>query len=332
MSAAPLLTVVVPMLNEAADIAGCLEAVTAQTYPRDRLEVLLVDGGSTDGTVEVALATAAALGVPARVVANPRRRQAPGLNCGLAEARGEFLIRVDARSRPGPEHCARVAAIFERRPEVGVVGGGQRPIERSASRRDRMVARALDNRWTTGLARYRRSTVAGPADTVWLGAYRVEALRSLGGWDESLALNEDYELNERCRRNGAVVWFDPELTAGYLPRRSVRALGRQYLAYGRTKGRRWAEGTRPAARQVVLVVGPPLAAVAGIAAARRVGWPLTLAAFGAAALLVDATGSRRVGDGPVERTGALGVGALVAGSWWLGVVEGLGRGLSRRDG
>ena len=87
----------------------------------------------------------------------------------------------------------------------------------------------------SGGARYRSGGAAGPVDTVFLGVFRRAALTAAGGFDETLARNQDYELNWRLRRRGLTVWFEPGLAAAYTPRGSLRALARQYFDYGRFK-------------------------------------------------------------------------------------------------
>jgi hypothetical protein len=136
-----------------------------------------------------------------------------------------------------------------------------------------------------------------------------------------VALNEDYELNGRYRDRGRWVWFEAGLRSGYLPRASLRLLGRQYFFFGRVKGLWWARGDRPAARQVALLVVP--LAVAGLAwqGWRRYG-PASLLAVPVALVGLDVAG----GDGPpadlrshVASAAAI---AVLSGSWWVGVITG----------
>jgi glycosyltransferase involved in cell wall biosynthesis len=319
---APAVTVLVPVRNESHDIEACVRGIGAQTIGAARLELVLVDGASEDDTVARATRAAAACGF-ARVVVceNPARRTSAGLGVGLGEAGAPVLVRVDARSRIEPGYVARCVEVLAERPEVGVVGGAQVTVPRDDDLRSRAIARALNNRWLMGLARYRRSTTSGPADTVWMGAFRTAQLRAIGGWDPAMGINEDYELNERYRANGHVVWFEAGLRSGYLPRRSVRAVAAQYLAYGRAKGARWRRGSSLAGRHLVLLLAPPLGVVAYVLAARRTG-VLPVVAIGAAgAAAADLAGG--AGRAPlVERASALAVNLVIAGSWWSGALLG----------
>jgi succinoglycan biosynthesis protein ExoA len=99
----------------------------------------------------------------------------------------------------------------------------------------RAIAAAMSSPFGTGDARFHYGGEPGPIDTVYLGVFRAEVLRRLGGFDESLIRNQDYELNVRIRDAGEVVWFDPSLEVIYRPRGSLRGLASQYWQYGRWK-------------------------------------------------------------------------------------------------
>lgn len=316
----PLVTVIIPARNEQADIAGCIDAVAAQDHGADRIQLVVVDAASDDGTVEEVVRAAAAHRFAEVVVeGNPRRRTSVGLNVGLDRAKGEYVARVDARSRVAPGYvstCLRAMADHR----VGVVGGAQVALARSAGLVDTAIARALRNRYGTGLSRYRRGRRSGPSDTVWMGFFRTGDLRAMGGWSEAVALNEDFELNRRYREAGYLVWFDSELRSLYLPRRSLALLARQYFYFGRVKGTWWARGDRPTLRQAALLAAPVVAGGLAALAYRKAG-PATLLAVPGALLAVEAAGS----DEPAPLTHhalAAATIALTNGSWWAGTVVG----------
>ncbi len=217
------MTVALPVLNEEANIAACLEAVVAQTYPRV-VEILVVDGGSDDATCDVARRFP---GV--RVIDNPGRRQSAGLNVALYAARGDVLVRVDGRTVIAPDYVDQCVAALTRS-GAALVGG---PIEPQGSTWiERAVGAALTSTLGAGPARFRDAEASAAwTDIVYLGAARVDVLRRLGGYDEDFATNEDGELLHRLGLNGG-VWFDPAIRSTYRPRDSFLGFMKQYYLYG----------------------------------------------------------------------------------------------------
>ncbi len=316
-------TVLIPVLNEERDIRGCLEAVAAQTHPGDLIDVVLVDGCSEDATVAVAVGVAAELGLRLTVVENPLRRTSTSLNAGLEQVEGEIVVRLDARSRVQPGYVETCVAVLEERPDVGVVGGAQIARAGNGSLISRGIARALRNRYFTGLSRYRRATTSGPSDTVWMGVFRTAELRALGGWDPRIALNEDFDLNQRYLESGRVVWFEASLQSTYVPRPTFSALARQYFRFGRVKGTWWARDRRPTPRQAALLAAPVLVGATGIGL-RRVFGAAGVVALGAGGLVVlDLVGADEAPAEPMEVLVSAAAGTVSAGSWLAGVVVGL---------
>lgn len=264
----PLVTVVMPIRNEAEHLTDAVEAVLAQDYPGD-VEVILAVGPSDDGTERVAegLATDARV----RVVDNPDGGTPSGLNRAIEAAKGAVVARADGHARLSPGYLRTAVELLD---ETGAwnVGGIQRAV--GDTRMQQAVAAAMSSRFGTGDARFHYGGEPGPTDTVYLGVWPREVLQRLGGFDERLIRNQDYELNVRIRDAGGVVYFDPRLEATYRPRASLRALASQYWQYGRWKrvvlrqhpgSLRWRQAVPPAA---------VLANAVGLVAAPF--WPWTL--------------------------------------------------------
>jgi succinoglycan biosynthesis protein ExoA len=327
VSERPTVTVVIPTLNEAENLPGCLAALARQSYPNHATEVLVIDGGSTDDTVVVARSALAGRGYRRwRVIANAPGDRSSNLNRGLAEATGQFVCRVDARSRVGADHIDRCVTTLSTRPDVRVVGGSQiGVVEGSVTAMATGIARALNNRWATGFARYRRGGASGPVDTVYLGAFRTSELRETGGWS-GLNVNEDFELNQRLGRDG-LVWFDQALQVGYVPRKTWGSLFLQYRAFGQAKSRLWRGGAqRPLMRQWVLLIGPPLAATAALGLLLTLSGAFQVLLVGGAvagALAVEALGASRPKASARSHVCAVAALAAVSVGWLLGVVGGL---------
>ena len=226
-SAPPSVSVVIPARNAAGTIAAALDSIFSQDYGGE-LEVVIADGSDTGD-----LADLVAREYPqVRLVANPEGNTPSGLNYAIAAAAGEIIVRCDAHSELPPGYIGRAVATLER---TGAASVGGRQIPAATTRLERAVGLAMTSWLGSGDAFYRLSRVAGPADTVYLGCWRRETLAAVGGFDDRLMRNQDYELHWRLRRHGGMVWFDPALSAGYRPRSGLAALARQYFDYGRWK-------------------------------------------------------------------------------------------------
>lgn len=319
--ASPLVTVLVPARNEEGDIEQCLSAVLAQDHPHDRMEVILIDGGSTDSTVQAAKRLLDASAVDWTLVNNLTGTTPSNLNAGLAVASGRIVCRVDARSVVPPHYVRVCAEVLEARPDVSVTGGAQVAIARDESPKAMGIARALNNRLAMGGSRYRSHAESGPSDTVYLGAFRTAELRDVGGWDEYFRTNQDYELNRRLSGHG-VVWYDARLAVGYVPRRTLTELWHQYHRFGRWKVRYWRRtGDSPARRQkVLLALYPTLMAGAVLVLGRRRGRRRIVVGIGALAAALEECGSSHDAGSATERLVSLCAIGVVSTAWWTGVV------------
>ena len=296
----------------------------------------MVDGCSADGTADIARRSLGRWGFASTaVIPNERRTTSSNLNVGLAKAAGEIICRVDARTRIEPHYVRTCVDILQRRSEVAVVGGAQVAIARDPRALSVGIARALNNRWSMGGSRYRRSTVSGTADTVYLGAFRRVDLVDEGGWDEHLGTNQDFDLNRRMAQRGH-VWFEASLRSGYLPRPSLVELWRQYRRFGRAKVRYWQQaGDRPQPRQWLLLAGPPAVTIAALAVVMAA--PSTtkgLAGVGAAgisgAALIEARGAAEPSAGIAAHACGVAAIGVVGGGWWSGVVSQIAERLTGR--
>lgn len=229
----PFVSVVVPVFNEARHISKCLESVRRQSYPAEFIEIIVADGGSSDQTRRI-VAELAADDPRIRLVDNPRRNQAAGLNIAIAESRGEVVARLDGHAEWPQEHLERCVRLLK---ETGAdnVGGTMRGTGETAL--ERAIACATRSPFAVGGATYRYSERQQDVETVWLGCFRRSALDRVGPFDENAPPHEDYELNHRIRATGGRVVYSPDLWTTYWPRSSWRTLARQYFRYGRAKVR-----------------------------------------------------------------------------------------------
>jgi glycosyltransferase involved in cell wall biosynthesis len=259
-------------------------------------ELLVLDGQSDDGSG--ALVDAMAGRDPRlRRIPNPARLQAPAFNLGLAAARGRYLVRMDAHSLYADDYIAESVRLLE---ETGAenVGGVQRAT--GTTWLAEAIAAAVSSKFAAGDAAYRNATTPRWTDTVYLGAWRTETLRRLGGMREDWAVNEDYEMNVRLRAAGGRIYLSPTIHSTYFVRASIPKLARQYARYGFWKVRtllahptslRWRQLVAPAfvlsllATPITVALVGPLGAthiglylvanlLASMATAAKAGWRL----------------------------------------------------------
>ena len=250
--------VIVPCRNERAHVESFCAGVLAQSLPKGwALQVLIADGQSDDGTREL-LTALCADDARLQVLNNPQRIVSSGLNRAIDAARGEVIVRMDVHTAYATDYIAECLAALKTTGAT-CVGGPWRPV--GAGWPQAAIARAFQSRLGSGGAASRRVAFSGPVDTVYLGAWRREALLKLGGFDESLVRNQDDELNLRIVRSGGVVWQSADICSTYTPRGSFTALFRQFHQYGYWKV--------PVIRKHRLPASPrhlaPFAFVAGLA-------------------------------------------------------------------
>lgn len=271
----PFVSIIVPCYNEEATIRLLLEALLAQTYPRSQMEVIIADGLSQDRTRAIIADFQKEHGdLALRVVDNERRTIPAALNTAIGVARGQIILRLDAHALPAPDYVERCVRNLEGGKGVNVGGvweirpGGEGWMAEA-------IACAAAHPLGAGDARYRVGAKEGAVDTVPFGAFRRELVHEIGGFNEELLTNEDYEFNARIRQHGGVVWLDPQIRSIYFARASLSALARQYWRYGFWKFKmlrrhprtlRWRQALPPAFIASLLV----LAAASGwLSAARR---------------------------------------------------------------
>ncbi len=222
-------TVILPTLNEASHIGDCLESLKEQDYA-NILEILVVDGGSQDGTQDIVLAA----GGNVRLLNNPRMTAAAAMNIGIQECSTSIFIRMDAHTLYANDYVSRSVSTFEES-DATVVGGPMRPIGTNPF--GCAVSAVTTSPLGVGPGRFHYSEKLEEVETVYLGIFDREFVIKVGGYDEKNLqwAAEDQELNYRIRKAGGKILLDPRITSTYFPRNNPRALARQYHNYGMCK-------------------------------------------------------------------------------------------------
>lgn len=227
----PFVSIVLPIRNESLHIEKTMAAICAQDYPVDRMEILLVDGMSTDGTQSIICDFAARYSQMRIVVLdNPGKIVPTGLNIALHEARGEIIIRVDGHTSIAPNYVRQcVEALY--RTKADNVGGrmtalGDNPFGKG-------VALATSSPFGIGGGRFHYSEKEEWVDTVYMGAWPRRVFDKIGLFDEELVRDQDDEFNYRLRSvAGGRILLDPKIKSEYIVRSSPAALWSQYYQYG----------------------------------------------------------------------------------------------------
>ena len=250
----PSVSVILAVLDEAPHIDATLDALIGQRYD-GALEIVVADGGSTDGT-RARLNDRAASDPRIVVIDNPRRGQSPGLNLAAERASGEFLVRADGHSRYDPDYVRNsILALTET--DAVAVGGPMNPVASGGF--GAAVAAAMNSPMVLP-ARFHHAEIRKEADTVYLGAFRRSDFLEIGGFRVfPSGTAEDADLYARWRRAGRTVMVDPGIVSEYEPRHSPGALWKQYFRYGMGKAEMlWTDGRLPSPRPLaptLLVLG-----------------------------------------------------------------------------
>ncbi len=297
-----MVTIAMPAYNEERYIEACIASVQAQDYPRERIEILVADGRSTDRTRDI-LALLSADDPRIQLVDNPHRLQAAGLGQVVRAARGDIIVRMDVHCEYAPDYVRKCVEVLERT-GADNVGGAQRA--RATTRFQRALCAALGSPLGVGGAKYRSADSEGFVDTVFLGAFRRQVFETIGLWDPRAITNEDAELNQRILEAGGQIYLSRDIVVHYFPRDSLRSLAKQYFRYGRGRARTLLKlgaftNVRPAlpflmvASEAILLAVPPL-------------WPIAAASLAAYALAAGVEAVRvgsSIGASAVPTVGAI---------------------------
>ena len=323
---APRATVIIPVRNEEATIEACLESVLVQTEPS--LQVVVVDGMSEDATRDVVRRVIERDG-RVELLGNPGRVVPHAMNIALAAARAPWLVRVDGHATIPPGYVARALAHLETG-RWGAVGGVKRSVGHTPA--GRAIAVAMGSRFGVGGSTYHYGRTLTEVEHVPFGCYPTALAREIGGWDERLVVNQDFEFDHRVRLAGHRILFDPELVIDWDCRQSVPDLYRQYRRYGRGKVKvalLHPDSVKP--RHLLPPAFVAYAAAAALAATRR---PRTLAALAPYVAALGAA-SATAGRGEItlrERAVLPAAFAAMHVGWGIGFWRGLPGELKARRG
>ncbi|MBD2866180.1 glycosyltransferase family 2 protein [Paenibacillus oceani] len=224
-----LVSVVMPIRNEEKYIVNCIETLMKQDYPKKNLEIILVDGCSTDKTKEILNEYQNKHPNLIKVIENPNKTVQYALNIGILAAQGVYIVRLDAHSEYANDYISKCVHYLETTDATNVGGP---TIVKGKTELQKVIASSYHSTFGMGGGNHHNEQYEGYSETVFLGAYRKESILRFGLYDENFPRNEDDELNYRIKKNGGKVFVTPQIKSVYFPRNSLKALFKQHFEYG----------------------------------------------------------------------------------------------------
>jgi glycosyltransferase involved in cell wall biosynthesis len=295
----PLVTSVIPCRNEVRYIGQCLESLIRCDYPKDRLEVLVCDGMSDDGTREIVAGYAARHSF-IRLVDNPERITPCAMNAGIRESRGDVIMPMGAHAVYSPTYISQLVAALD---ETGAdnVGGVLVTLPANGRPLARALAIGLSHPFGVGNSYFRIGAAERRlVDTVPFGCYRRAVFDRIGMFDPELIRNQDDELNARLLKRGGRIMLIPEVVSYYYARASLRQVARMFYQYGYFKPlAAWKVGQIMTVRQLVPALFVAALAVTALLVPwfepARLGLAAIAGAYGAVALVSAVLAVRKHG-------------------------------------
>jgi succinoglycan biosynthesis protein ExoA len=229
------LSIVVPCLNERQYVQAFVENILSQECLADGriYEFLFADGGSEDGTREFIEKTCES-DSRVRLIDNPDRTAATGLNRAIRASRYNIVVRMDMHTEYASNYVRSCVEVLE---ETGAQNVGGAARTKSAGYLQEAICLAYHSWFSVGGALFHNIDYEGNLTTVTYGCWRKQTLTEIGLFDEQFVRNEDDELNLRTVRNGGKILQSRRIKSWYYPRDSIRLLFKQYLQYGYWKVR-----------------------------------------------------------------------------------------------
>lgn len=264
----PRVSILIPCYNEQDYIKQCLDSLIDDFVVKNA-EILIVDGMSVDGTRKVIKNYIDGhKNVRIKLLDNPKKLQAYGLNIGIDNAKGEVIVRADTHAGYPKEYVKRCVSLLKKT-DADNVGGAMYPWGEGSKFQD-LMALALMHPFGVGDAKFHLGNYTGYVDTVYLGTFWKSVFREIGHFDPASHPNEDAELNLRILNAGGKIYLDSSIKIDYFPRNSLSSLIVQYFNYGRGRCRTILKHKKITSfRQAVpvfLVLGLFISLVAGLIA------------------------------------------------------------------
>lgn len=228
----PFITVLLVAYNEEQYIEKSLLSLINQTYPSDKYEIIIIDGMSTDGTLDRIKLIAKRYGKhEIRILTNKKKILASGWNIGIRAAKGDYVARIDAHAEAKNNFIEKSVETMMKNPDAVCVGG--KLVTISSPNSNDVVSKVLSSPFGVGNSSFRVSDKAGYADTAVYGLYKKQIFEEVGYFNEKFVRNQDIELHSRITEYGGKFYFNPEIESVYYARNTVKKMAKQAFGNGK---------------------------------------------------------------------------------------------------
>lgn len=227
----PRISVVIPVRNEEKYIEQCINSILEQTYPKDKMQLIFVDGMSEDDTRKIIEKYVNAYPQLIRLIDNPEKIVPIAMNLGIEQADGEYLVRLDAHSDYQKDYLQRCIATIQEISDADNVGG--LAITKGNGKTGEAYAQVLSSKFGVGNSGFRTNAKSGYVDTVPFGTFRRSVFEKYGKYNESLKRNQDNEMNYRIRKNGGKIYLNSDIKFWYYCRDTLKGILKQGFENGK---------------------------------------------------------------------------------------------------
>ena len=226
------ISIIIPILNEEKYIASCLDSILQSDYDKDKMEVLLVDGGSEDGTMQIINEYQKRYHF-IKLLHNPKKIVPVAMNIGIKEASGEYVVRLDAHSSYPKDYFSKLI-YWHKKLEADNVGGVITTEVKNKTQKSSAIRKVLSSRFGVGNSEFRVGVDSvKEVSTVPFGCYKKDVFKKYGYYDERLVRNQDIELNKRIIQGGGKIYLVPDIICTYYARESFEDLAKNNFSNGK---------------------------------------------------------------------------------------------------
>ena len=226
----PFVSALLVTRNEEKFIERALSSLLEQDYPKEKYEIIIIDGCSTDKTVDIIKGIIQNREVKVKILNNSKKILATGWNIGIQNASGDYVVRIDAHAEVPPDFIYTNVKTIQAVKDAVCVGG---KLITKSSDNNNIINNVLASRFGVGNSSFRTANKAQYTDTAVYGLYKKEIFYQVGFFDEKLERNQDIELHSRIRKNGGKFYFNPEITSVYYARNTLSKMMKQAVGNGK---------------------------------------------------------------------------------------------------